>query len=68
MELWFTEPHTDTAKFSIKVKKQLFSTQSEFQRIDVFDSEEFGVFLKLKPYNGPLPEKKAKQVEPVYNN
>jgi len=47
MELWFTEPHTDTAKFSIKVKKQLFSTQSEFQRIDVFDSEEFGVFLTI---------------------
>ncbi len=47
MELWFTEPHTDTAKFSIKVKKQLFSTQSEYQRIDVFDSEEFGVFLTI---------------------
>jgi hypothetical protein len=30
--------------------------------------EEYGIFLKLKPYNGPLPEKKAKQVEPSYNN
>ena len=28
------------------------------------DQEEYGVFLKLKPYNGPLPEKKARQVEP----
>jgi len=32
------------------------------------DQEEFGVFLKLKPYNGPLPGKKAKQVETHYNN
>jgi hypothetical protein len=32
------------------------------------DQEEFGVFLKLKPYNGPLPEKKAKQIETHYNN
>ena len=47
MELWFTEPHTETAQFSIKVKQQLFSTQSEFQRIDVFDSEEFGLFLVI---------------------
>jgi len=47
MELWFTEPHTDTAKFSIKVEKQLFCKQSEFQRIDIFDSEEFGRFLTI---------------------
>ncbi len=30
--------------------------------------EEYGIFLKLKPYYGPLPEEKAKQVEPSYNN
>lgn len=47
MELWYTEHHTDTVRFSIKVKKQLYSTQSPFQQIDVFDSEEFGVFLTL---------------------
>jgi len=28
------------------------------------DQEEMGVFLKLKPYNGPLPKKKATQVSP----
>ena len=50
MELWFTEPHTDTAQFSIKVKKQLFSRQSKFQQIDVFDSEEFGIFLVIDGY------------------
>ena len=32
------------------------------------DQEEYGVFLKLKPYKGPLPDKKAKKVEPSYNN
>ena len=30
--------------------------------------EEYGIFLKLKPYHGPLPEGKAKQVEPNYVN
>jgi hypothetical protein len=32
------------------------------------DQEEYGVFLKLKPYKGPLPEEKAKQVETHYSN
>ncbi|MFY9378678.1 MAG: spermidine synthase, partial [Acutalibacteraceae bacterium] len=36
MELWFTENHTKNVKFSIKVDKQLCSTQSIYQRIDVF--------------------------------
>jgi len=30
--------------------------------------EDLGAFLKLKPYFGPLPEEKAKQVEPMYMN
>jgi len=30
------------------------------------DQEESGAFLKLKPYIGPLPEKKARQVEPSH--
>lgn len=47
MELWFTERHTPSVNFSIRVEKQLFSGQSEFQRIDIFDSQEFGRFLTL---------------------
>jgi len=47
VELWYTEDHTDSVKFSIKVKKQLYSRESPFQQIDVFDSEEFGRFLTL---------------------
>lgn len=47
MELWYTEEHTDTVRFSIKVKEQLYSKESPFQKIDVFDSDEFGRFLTL---------------------
>lgn len=50
MELWFTERHTSNVKFSIRVNRQLYSAQSEFQRIDVFDSKEFGRFLTLDGY------------------
>ena len=50
MELWFTEMHTDNVKFSIHVDKQLYSSQSEFQRIDIFESKEFGRFLTLDGY------------------
>ena len=50
MELWFTERHTPHVKFSIKVDRQLYCGQSEFQRIDVFDSKEFGRFLTLDGY------------------
>lgn len=47
MELWFSEMHTKDVKMSIRVDKQLWSEQSEFQRIDVFESREFGRFLTL---------------------
>ena len=50
MQLWFTERHTPHVKFSIRVDRQLYSAQSEFQRIDVFDSQEFGRFLTLDGY------------------
>jgi len=47
MDLWFTENHSKNVKFSIKVDKHLRSAQSEYQRIDVFESEEFGRILTL---------------------
>jgi len=50
VDLWFTEVHTPEVKFSIKVDRQLFSAQSAFQRIDIFDSKEFGRFLALDGY------------------
>ena len=47
MEMWFSQLHTDNAKLSIRVEKQLFSGKSEYQNIDVFDSIEFGKFVTL---------------------
>ena len=47
MELWYTEKHTDTVNFSIKVKKHFYSEKSPFQQIDFFESEEFGTFFTL---------------------
>jgi spermidine synthase len=47
MELWYTEQHADSVRFSIKINHQLFSGKSEFQQIDVLSSDEFGVFLTL---------------------
>ena len=47
MELWFSEQHTPNVKFSIKVDRQLFSEMSDFQRVDIFESAEFGRFLVL---------------------
>jgi spermidine synthase len=47
MEFWYTEEHTDEVRFSIKVDKMIYSAQSDFQRIDIFESKEFGRFLTL---------------------
>ncbi len=45
MEFWFNDMHTQNVQLSIRVEKQLFSGESDFQRIDVFESPEFGRFL-----------------------
>ena len=50
MEMWFTENHTPNVKFSIRVDRQLYTGQSDFQRIDVFESKEVGRFLTLDGY------------------
>jgi len=47
MELWYTEEWTDEVRFGIKVKNHLFSKQSDFQQIDIFDSNEFGKILTI---------------------
>lgn len=50
MELWFSEKNTETCNFSIKVKKPIYSEQTPFQRIDFFESYEFGKFFTLDGY------------------
>lgn len=42
LELWYTDMHTKNVQFSMKVKNQIASTESEFQRIDILDTEELG--------------------------
>ena len=50
MEFWFSEMQTPDVKMSIRVNRQLYSGKSEFQRIDVFESPQFGRFLTLDGY------------------
>lgn len=50
MDLWFTEYYTKNARFSIKIDRPIISLESEFQRIDVFDSYAFGRVLVLDGY------------------
>ena len=47
MDLWFSEFHTKNVKLSIKVDKQLYSGQSDFQRIDVLNLRSSADFLLL---------------------
>ena len=47
MELWFSESYTPDVKLSIRVDRQLYSGESDLQRIDVFESKEFGRILVL---------------------
>ena len=47
MEFWFSEFHTPDVKHSIRVNKQLYSRQSDYQRIDIFETPEFGRVLTL---------------------
>ena len=50
MELWFSEPHTQNAKFSIQIKESVLTRQSRYQRIDVLDTYDFGRILTLDGY------------------
>lgn len=50
MELWYTELHTKNVRFSIKIDKPVITVDGDFQRIDVFDSQEFGRVLVLDGY------------------
>ncbi len=47
MELWYSEKNTETCKFSIKVKEQIYSEQTPFQKIAFFESYDFGRFFTL---------------------
>lgn len=47
MELWYTDKHTKNVQLTMKVKNQIASRESEYQRIDILDTLEFGKVLVL---------------------
>ncbi|MEG0894764.1 MAG: polyamine aminopropyltransferase [Oscillospiraceae bacterium] len=47
MSFYYTEKHTKDVFFSMKVEKQVYSKQSDFQLIEIFDTNEFGRVLTL---------------------
>ncbi|MDD3014076.1 MAG: polyamine aminopropyltransferase [Candidatus Gastranaerophilales bacterium] len=47
MDLWFTEYQKDGFGITIKVKESLFHEVSEFQTVDIIDTEAFGRMLLL---------------------
>ena len=47
MEMWYTEEQTNNVRFSIRCDKQKYSAQSDFQRIEIFSTPEFGDILVL---------------------
>ena len=47
LELWYTENQTENVNFSMKVKNHLYSAESDFQKIDIIDTYEFGRVLVI---------------------
>jgi spermidine synthase len=47
MNLWYTENHSPNVRFSLKVQEHLYTGKSEFQKIDILQTAEFGRILTL---------------------
>ncbi len=47
MEIWFSQSDTDNVRHQVRVEKQLYSGQSDYQRIDVFKTPEYGKIIVL---------------------
>ncbi len=47
MQMWFSQYHTSNVKLDVRIQEQLFSGQSDYQKIDVFKSYEFGKMVAL---------------------
>jgi len=45
--LWFTELHGKTSGITIKIKKILKSIETQYQKLDVFETEDYGRLLTL---------------------
>lgn len=47
MDLWYSENHTEGVRFSLKIKNHLFSNQSDFQKVDVLETYDYGNLMTL---------------------
>lgn len=47
MELWFTEKQTESFGITAKVKQTLHTEQTDFQKLDMIETEEWGTMLVL---------------------
>ena len=47
MNLWFSEYHAPDVRHSLRVTRHLYSSKSDYQQIDIFDTPEFGKVLAL---------------------
>ncbi|ARK32805.1 spermidine synthase [Halalkalibacter krulwichiae] len=47
MELWYTEKQTERFGITAKIKQTLHTEQTEFQKLDMIETEEFGNMLVL---------------------
>lgn len=45
MDMWYSEVHTKNVKLSLHINKQIATAQSDYQRLDVLESSEFGKIL-----------------------
>ena len=47
MDIWFSQMDTANVKTSVRIEQHLYSAESEYQRIDVFKTQEFGKMIVL---------------------
>ncbi len=47
MDLWYTEKHSENVGITMKVTKTLFSGESEFQKLDIVETLEYGKMMLL---------------------
>lgn len=47
IENWFSERYSDNLQLSFRIKDQLLSVKTDFQRIDLFDTYDFGKLLAI---------------------
>ncbi|GAB4173335.1 MAG: spermidine synthase [Geothermobacteraceae bacterium] len=47
MSIWYTEKHTPHAGITLEVTRTLFSGRSEFQQLDIVETEEYGRMMLL---------------------